>query len=47
MHEIGKRHDEADEIWVCHLGMVPYRQGLAIQEHVRAPARPASCPTRC
>jgi len=24
------------EIWVCHLGIVPYARGLAIQEHVRS-----------
>lgn len=24
------------ELWVCHLGAVHYRDGLAIQEHVRA-----------
>ena len=44
MHEIGKRHDEADEIWVCHLGMVPYRQGLAIQEHVRGARQAGELP---
>lgn len=26
----------AHELWVCHLGVVPYRDALAIQEHVRA-----------
>ncbi len=24
-----------DELWVCHLGVVPYPDALAIQEHVR------------
>jgi lipoyl(octanoyl) transferase len=24
------------ELWVCHLGTVPYREALATQEHVRA-----------
>ncbi len=24
-----------NELWVCHLGLVPYRDGLAIQEQVR------------
>jgi lipoyl(octanoyl) transferase len=26
----------AQELWVCHLGTVPYRAALAMQEHVRA-----------
>ena len=26
----------AAEIWVCHLGLVDYREGLALQERVRA-----------
>jgi lipoyl(octanoyl) transferase len=26
----------ADELWVCNLGTVPYREALAIQERVRA-----------
>ncbi len=25
-----------DELWVCHLGMVPYTQALAFQEQIRA-----------
>jgi len=25
----------SNELWVCHLGVVPYLDGLAIQEHVR------------
>jgi lipoyl(octanoyl) transferase len=25
-----------DELWVCHLGTVPYRDALVLQEHVRA-----------
>jgi lipoyl(octanoyl) transferase len=25
-----------DELWVCHLGVVPYRDGVALQERVRA-----------
>jgi lipoyl(octanoyl) transferase len=24
------------ELWVCHLGTIPYREALAIQEHVQA-----------
>ncbi len=26
----------SEELWVCHLGVVPYRDGLAIQEQVRS-----------
>ncbi len=26
----------SQELWVCHLGTVPYRDALAIQEHLRA-----------
>ncbi|MGO9487718.1 MAG: lipoyl(octanoyl) transferase LipB [Solirubrobacteraceae bacterium] len=26
----------ADEIWVCHLGTVPYAEGVAIQERLRS-----------
>ncbi len=26
----------ASELWVCHLGVVPYRDALAIQERIRA-----------
>jgi lipoyl(octanoyl) transferase len=26
----------ADELWVCHLGEVEYREGLALQERIRA-----------
>ena len=26
----------SDELWVCHLGHVPYSDGIAIQETVRA-----------
>ena len=26
----------SDELWVCHLGHVPYADGLAIQERIRA-----------
>ena len=25
-----------DELWVCHLGTVDYREALALQERVRA-----------
>src|SRR5271166_3710748 len=24
-----------DELWVCHLGTVPYQRAVAIQEHIR------------
>ncbi len=30
-----KRSSPLPELWVCHLGTVPYRDALAIQEHVR------------
>jgi lipoyl(octanoyl) transferase len=33
-----------EEMWVCHLGVVPYREGLAIQEHVRAGRRAGELP---
>jgi lipoyl(octanoyl) transferase len=26
----------SNELWVCHLGVVPYLDGLAIQEHLRS-----------
>jgi len=26
----------SNELWVCHLGVVPYLDGVAIQEHVRS-----------
>ena len=26
----------SEELWVCHLGSVPYRDALAVQEHVQA-----------
>ncbi len=26
----------SNELWVCHLGVVPYLEGLAVQEHVRS-----------
>src|ERR1017187_6239350 len=26
----------SNELWVCHLGVVPYLDGLAMQEHVRS-----------
>jgi len=26
----------SDELWVCHLGTVPYSHGVCIQEHVRS-----------
>src|ERR1700683_2039104 len=25
-----------DELWVCHLGTIPYLDAVALQEHVRA-----------
>jgi lipoate-protein ligase B len=28
--------EHSDELWVCHLGTVPYADALAVQEHVRA-----------
>jgi lipoate-protein ligase B len=27
--------DDADELWVCHLGNVPYSDGVAVQEKLR------------
>jgi lipoyl(octanoyl) transferase len=32
------RHSDpaADELWVCHLGTVPYAEAVAMQEHVRS-----------
>jgi lipoyl(octanoyl) transferase len=30
------RHAPSDELWVCHLGHVPYSDGVSIQETVRA-----------
>ena len=26
----------SNELWVCHLGIVPYSDGIAIQDHIRA-----------
>ncbi|HXM87302.1 MAG TPA: hypothetical protein VN889_06680, partial [Solirubrobacteraceae bacterium] len=26
----------SDEIWVCHLGHIPYSDGVAVQETIRA-----------
>ena len=37
----------AQELWVCHLGVVPYLDALAIQETLAPGARPTRCPTRC
>ncbi|MGD0454595.1 MAG: lipoyl(octanoyl) transferase, partial [Solirubrobacteraceae bacterium] len=28
--------DRANELWVCHLGLVPYSDALAIQGQIRA-----------
>jgi lipoyl(octanoyl) transferase len=30
------RSQSADELWVCHLGTVPYRDAVRMQEHVQA-----------
>jgi lipoyl(octanoyl) transferase len=34
----------SDEIWVCHLGHVPYSDGIAIQETVRARRQAGEAP---
>jgi lipoyl(octanoyl) transferase len=34
----------ADELWVCHLGCVPYRRALAAQELIRARRQEGSLP---
>ena len=34
MSNLGGEHSK-DELWVCQLGTVPYREAVAIQEHVR------------
>jgi lipoyl(octanoyl) transferase len=31
-----EKRDRSDEIWVCQLGLVPYSDGLAMQERIRA-----------
>ena len=31
-----KPNSSSSEIWVCHLGVVPYARALAMQEHVRS-----------
>ncbi len=37
-----------DELWVCHLGTVPYRDALAMQQDDRRPPpAPDRYPTRC
>ena len=36
MSEAPKPPRLASELWVCHLGVVPYREALAIQERLRA-----------
>jgi lipoyl(octanoyl) transferase len=33
-----------DEIWVCHLGLVSYLDGLAIQEQARAQRQAGELP---
>jgi len=32
----GSREHPDDELWICHLGAVPYRDALALQDHIRA-----------
>jgi lipoyl(octanoyl) transferase len=34
----------ANELWVCHLGVVPYREALALQEHIHARRRAGEIP---
>jgi lipoate-protein ligase B len=34
----------SQELWVCHLGVVPYREALAIQEQIRARRKAGELP---
>jgi lipoyl(octanoyl) transferase len=36
MSDTLQRRSPLPELWVCDLGVVPYRDGIAIQQHVRA-----------
>ena len=36
--------EHRNELWVCHLGVTPYRQAVAIQERVRAARRADALP---
>ncbi len=38
------RASSGHEIWVCHLGTVPYAQGIAIQERLRAERQAGELP---
>ncbi len=34
----------SNELWVCHLGIVPYSDGIAIQDHIRAQRQAGELP---
>lgn len=36
MQDASQRPRPSPEMWVCHLGLVPYERGVAMQERVRA-----------
>jgi lipoyl(octanoyl) transferase len=36
MSQVRRPHSLGADLWVCHLGSVPYRRALAVQERVRA-----------
>jgi len=36
--------DQQDELWVTHLGQVPYAQGVALQEEIRAARQAGNVP---
>ena len=33
---MSRAEPSSPEMWVCHLGTVPYRDALAVQEEIRA-----------
>jgi lipoyl(octanoyl) transferase len=43
MSNLGGEHSK-DELWVCHLGTVPYLQGLAMQERIRSARQAGELP---
>jgi len=44
MQAIAKRDAGRAELWVCHLGVVPYREALAVQERLRAARQAGDLP---
>jgi lipoyl(octanoyl) transferase len=36
MSQVRRPHSLGADLWVCHLGTVPYRSALAVQERIRA-----------